>query len=55
MAPDAWLMLGAGETVIGQTTRLGADQKIRGLYRLTGDGSGVEKRAGLDRRIAAGG
>ena len=25
MAEDGWLMLGAGETVIGQTTRLGAD------------------------------
>jgi chemotaxis protein methyltransferase CheR len=55
MAPDAWLMLGAGETVIGQTTRLGADLKIRGLYRLVGDGSEVEKRGGPDRRAVAGG
>ena len=37
-------MLGAGETVIGQTNKLGADANARGLYRLTGDGSGVEKR-----------
>ena len=41
MAPDGWLMLGAGETVIGQTTKLGADINARGLYRLTGDGSNV--------------
>ncbi len=54
MAEDGWLMLGAGETVIGQTTRLGADIKVRGLYRLVGDGSLVEKRAG-DRRTASGG
>jgi chemotaxis protein methyltransferase CheR len=53
MAEDGWLMLGAGETVIGQTTRLGADIKVRGLYRLVGDGSLVEKRSG-DRRISSG-
>jgi chemotaxis protein methyltransferase CheR len=53
MAPDGWLMLGAGETVIGQTSRLGADLNARGLYRLTGDGSRIEKRAS-DRRAAAG-
>ena len=34
MAPDAWLMLGAGETVIGQTERLVADRDRRGLYQL---------------------
>ena len=55
MASDGWLMLGAGETVIGQTTKLGADINARGLYRLTGDGSRVEKRAGPDRRAASGG
>jgi len=54
MAADGWLMLGAGETVIGQTTKLGADINARGLYRLVGDGSGVEKRNGPDRRAAAG-
>jgi chemotaxis protein methyltransferase CheR len=54
MADDGWLMLGAGETVIGQSTKLGADIKARGLYRLTGDGSRVEKRGGPDRRAAAG-
>ena len=53
LAPDGWLMLGAGETVIGQTSKLGADLNARGLYRLVGDGSAVEKRAG-DRRAAAG-
>src|SRR3954454_15200275 len=55
MAEDGWLMLGAGETVIGQTTKLGADVGARGLYRLVGDGSRVEQRAGTDRRTASGG
>jgi chemotaxis protein methyltransferase CheR len=54
MAEDGWLMLGAGETVIGQSSKLGADIKARGLYRLVGDGANVEKRSG-DRRAAAGG
>jgi len=53
LAEDGWLMLGAGETVIGQTTKLGSDINARGLYRLAGDGARVEKRAG-DRRIAGG-
>jgi chemotaxis protein methyltransferase CheR len=34
MAEDAFLMLGAGETVIGQTNKLAADSNARGLYRL---------------------
>jgi len=55
MAEDGWLMLGAGETVIGNTNRLGADISARGLYRLVGDGSRVEKREGQDRRTATGG
>ena len=54
MAPDGWLMLGAGETVIGQTNKLGSDVEARGLYRLVGDGSNVEKRTGPDRRTASG-
>lgn len=54
MAEDGWLMLGAGETVIGQTSKLGADSKVRGLYRLVGDGSCIEKREGADRRAATG-
>ena len=33
MADDGWLMLGAGETVIGQTSRLESDPDARGLYR----------------------
>ena len=53
MAEDGWLMLGAGETVIGQTSKLGADIKARGLYRLVGDGARVEKRS-ADRRAASG-
>jgi chemotaxis protein methyltransferase CheR len=32
LAPDGVLMLGAGETVIGQTTRFAADPGLRGLY-----------------------
>ena len=54
MAEDGWLMLGAGETVIGQTAKLGTDIHARGLYRLTGDPSRVEKRGGPDRRATAG-
>ena len=50
MADDGWLMLGAGETVIGQTNRFGADINARGLYRLREDLSRIEKRAGSDRR-----
>ena len=51
MKPEGWLMLGAGETVIGQTDRFGADIDARGLYRRT-DGAVTEKRIG-DRRAAA--
>jgi chemotaxis protein methyltransferase CheR len=54
MAEDGWLMLGAGETVIGQTSKLGADINARGLYRLTADASRVEKRTG-DRRSSVAG
>ena len=53
MTPDGWLMLGAGETVIGQTERFGADVEARGLYRRTDGDAVVEKRAGMDRRGAA--
>lgn len=53
MAEDGWLMLGAGETVIGQTGKLGADINARGLYRLVGDGNRIEKRQS-DRRAASG-
>jgi chemotaxis protein methyltransferase CheR len=53
MAEDGWLMLGAGETVIGQTTKLGADINARGLYRVVGDGSRIEKRSG-ERRASGG-
>jgi chemotaxis protein methyltransferase CheR len=53
MAPDGWLMLGAGETVIGQTDRFGSDVEARGLYRRTDGDAAVEKRTGADRRAAA--
>jgi chemotaxis protein methyltransferase CheR len=52
MATDGWLMLGAGETVIGQTKRFGADVNARGLYRRIDSDAVVEKRSG-DRRTAA--
>jgi chemotaxis protein methyltransferase CheR len=51
IATDGWLMLGAGETVIGQTSRFGADVEARGLYRRTDGDAVVEKRA-RDRRAA---
>jgi chemotaxis protein methyltransferase CheR len=53
MAKDGWLMLGAGETVIGQTGKLGADVNARGLYRLV-EGNLIEKRNRPDRRAAGG-
>ncbi|MFL6755383.1 MAG: CheR family methyltransferase [Sphingomicrobium sp.] len=54
MAQDGFLMLGAGETVIGQTSKLGSDVNARGLYRLAGEGERVEKRHGTDRRSLSG-
>lgn len=51
MAEDGWFMMGAGETVIGQTAKLGADVNARGLYRLTAGIAPVEKRV-ADRRTA---
>lgn len=44
MAPDGWLMLGAGETVIGQTRRLSADKEARGLYVLSGNAQRADRR-----------
>ena len=46
MAPDGWLMLGAGETVIGQTKKLVADKDTRGLYVLD------DSTDAGDRRVA---
>jgi chemotaxis protein methyltransferase CheR len=54
LAEDGWLMLGAGETVIGQTSKLTADKNARGLYRLVGDDDQAERRAGTERRTARG-
>lgn len=50
IAPDGWLMLGAGETVIGQTRRLVADTERRGLYR---HACGDELHAPPARRTAS--
>ena len=50
LAGDGWLMLGAGETVIGQTSKLSADSNARGLYQLIGDRS-----AGSEPKVAVGG
>ncbi|WP_294172769.1 protein-glutamate O-methyltransferase CheR [uncultured Sphingomonas sp.] len=44
MTPDGWLMLGAGETVIGQTKKLIADKENRGLYVLDGSAGSAERR-----------
>lgn len=44
IADDGALVLGAGETVIGQTERFVADRQYRGLYRLAGD-ENAERRA----------
>jgi chemotaxis protein methyltransferase CheR len=51
LEPDGWLMLGAGETVIGQTRRFEADPEARGLYRPAG--AIGDRRTGEDRRAAA--
>ena len=51
LAPDGWMMLGAGETVIGQTRRLAADTERRGLYR---HARGEELHAPAPRRAASG-
>ena len=52
MVADGYLMLGAGETVIGQTRKLVADSEARGLYRLdTRDRS--DRRSTEDRQAAA--
>ena len=51
MAADGWLMLGAGETVIGQTSRFAADPGARGLYRRI-EGGATPDRRGTDRRAA---
>jgi chemotaxis protein methyltransferase CheR len=50
LAGDGWLMLGAGETVIGQTRKLVADSDARGLYRHAGDRDDGDRRSGLERR-----
>jgi len=52
LTDEGWLMLGAGETVIGQTDKFGGDVNARGLYRKTGGGAAVEKRVS-ERRAAA--
>ena len=51
MAPDGYFMLGAGETVIGQTQKLSSDAKARGLYRL--DSRDKSDRRTLQERRAA--
>ncbi|MCJ8189999.1 CheR family methyltransferase [Sphingomicrobium aestuariivivum] len=44
LKPEGGLLLGAGETVIGQTERFSADRERRGVYRLTG-GENADRRA----------
>jgi chemotaxis protein methyltransferase CheR len=50
LATDGWLMLGAGETVIGQTDRFTPDPELTGLY-LQADPT---RPAAARRRAAAG-
>jgi chemotaxis protein methyltransferase CheR len=50
LAPEGRLMLGAGETVIGSTTLLEADQDARGLYKFV-EGAGAASAP----RVALGG
>jgi chemotaxis protein methyltransferase CheR len=45
IAEDGYLLLGAGETVIGQTGRFAPDPDFRGLYRLVGE-AGLRNRGG---------
>jgi chemotaxis protein methyltransferase CheR len=52
MEPDGYLMLGAGETVIGQTKKLASDTSARGLYRLDGREKS-DRRTIAERRAAA--
>jgi len=49
VAADGTLMLGAGETVLGQTERFVSDPDHRGLYTP----SGGERQAGLARARVA--
>jgi chemotaxis protein methyltransferase CheR len=46
MASDGWLMMGAGETVIGQTRKFEADPESRGLYRPTDQGQATRIAVG---------
>jgi chemotaxis protein methyltransferase CheR len=52
MSDDGWLMLGAGETVIGQTKKLVSDAQARGIYRLDHRDKS-DRRAGDERRASA--
>ncbi|RST30731.1 protein-glutamate O-methyltransferase CheR [Sphingomonas ginkgonis] len=46
LVSDGWLMLGAGETVIGQTDKLLSDKNARGLYVHAANSGQAERRAG---------
>jgi chemotaxis protein methyltransferase CheR len=52
LSDDGWLMLGAGETVIGQTKKLVADPQARGLYGLNSRDES-DRRSGEERRTVA--
>lgn len=43
-APDAFLMLGAGETTIGQTEAFASDPELRGIYRRIPEAAGDARR-----------
>lgn len=50
LAPDGWLMLGAGETPMGHTARVMPDRRLRGLYRHAAKAAPCP--SDLDRRTA---
>ena len=53
MAPDGWLMLGAGETVVGQTGCFTPDRDFFGFYRPNGF-EAAQKTQAISRLYSAG-
>ena len=45
MAPDSWLMLGAGETPVGQTQHLEPENGLIGIFRPSGVARPARRRA----------
>ncbi|KHK92887.1 CheR family methyltransferase [Novosphingobium malaysiense] len=51
LAPDGWLLLGAGETSLGQSDRIVPDRDLRGFHRLA-TSARAQRTADLPRRAA---